>query len=220
MSPRRGAASLGILVALAAVASPPAHLVHDLFSAHMVQHLVLILMTAPLLAFGVSPALVRARRRSRLVAALTHPGFALALHSIVVWVWHAPGLYDAALANDALHAFEHALFVVTGVLFWAPLVAPNDARYLDRAPALLYLFVALMQSGALGAILTFAGTPLYDAHLATTAEHGSTPLEDQQLAGIVMWVPAGVAYTGVAAVVFVRWLRAMDRTHPRTVSSP
>jgi cytochrome c oxidase assembly factor CtaG len=115
-------------------------------------------------------------------------------------------LYDAALAHDSLHALEHVTFLVGGVALWS--VVGRARWHHHTGGAVLVLFAAAVGSGALAALLTLAPRPLYDAHLATTAAWHLSPLEDQQLAGAVMWVPGGLVYTVAAAILFVRWLES------------
>jgi putative membrane protein len=205
-------AFLGGLVALAiAVASPLDVASVALFSAHMVQHLVIVLVAAPLLAIGRAEivllwALPRTGRRAVgrlwrrmswlrwLARAAALPAVAWLAHMAAIWAWHMPRLYDAAAASEPVHVLEHATFLVTAVLFARPLVAPTSRASLAPGASVLYLFAAAMAGGVLGALLTLAESPWYVAHLGSTGPWGLTPLEDQQLAGVLMWGPAGGAY--------------------------
>ena len=205
-----GGAMASLLVALGS----PLDLVSSaLFSAHMVQHLVLVLVSGPLLAIArpevaflwAIPTSGRRAigrwwvRRRWLRAAwntVSHPLAAWTIHAGALWAWHAPVLYDAAARTEALHLLEHGTFVATAVLFARPLVGAVGAstRRLSPGAAAMYLFAAAMQSGILGALLTLSGSVWYSAHLASTGPWGLTPLEDQQIAGALMWGPAGGAY--------------------------
>ncbi|GJG86014.1 hypothetical protein tb265_11950 [Gemmatimonadetes bacterium T265] len=220
------------LAAIAVALLTPLDAVSDaLFTAHMGQHLLLILVAAPLLAAGV-PALgmlwalpERARRRAgrawaarpRLragLALLVAPGVAASLHVGSVLVWHLPAPYDWALRRPAVHALEHVTLLGAAALFWWPVVRPaprRGARRFGDGAQLLYVAAAGVPMGLLGAALTFAARPWYAGHYGTTAAWGLTPLEDQQLAGVVMWVPAGLVYLGAASALFVRWLRGAER---------
>ncbi len=226
------------LVALALALLTPLDAMADaLFTAHMGQHLVLILVAAPLLAAGV-PALAMlwafpdgtrvrvgrvwaARARVRAAAALlASPGVAITLHLASVLFWHAPAPYDWALRRPAVHALEHVTLLGAAALFWWPVVRPAP-RHRSHAPLrfgdgarLLYVTAAGVPMALLGAALTFAVRPWYTGHYGTTAAWGLTPLEDQQLAGVIMWVPAGIVYLGVASALFVRWLRESDAPSP------
>ena len=216
----------GGLAAIAlAVASPLDLVSAALFSAHMTQHLLLVLVAGPLLAIGRAElvllwampmrgrkAIARAWRRSPWLRTATGwivlPAAAWMLHTITLWAWHAPLLYDAAARNEGVHLLEHASFVVTAVLLTRPLVVRGARAASTLAPgaALLYLFAAAMQSGVLGALLALAGSPWYATHLATTGPWGLTPMEDQQIAGALMWGPAGAAYLGAMLWAMRRWI--------------
>ena len=179
---RHPAAFVAGAVVLAASLSPPFHTAADeRFSAHMVQHLLVMLVAAALLAWG-APA--------RLSPMLSKPVVVGALHTAAMWAWHLPVLYDAAAANVALHAVEHASFLGTAYLFWVVVIGrPGVGDHLTRVAL---VFAVALQSSALGAIIAMASSVLYSAHLDTSAP--LTPLEDQQLAGAIMWVPPGMLY--------------------------
>ena len=139
-----------------------------------------------------------------------------------MWLWHLPVFYNAALEDQGLHVLEHATFLGSSILFWTVAFPRRANRALHSGHRVLYLALAGVQSGALGALLTFARSPLYDAHVALREQwgvEGLTSLEDQQLAGVIMWVPAGVIYMGAAAWLFLRWLRAMDASDAVTLES-
>ncbi|HET7188697.1 MAG TPA: cytochrome c oxidase assembly protein [Gemmatimonadaceae bacterium] len=212
-----------IAAILVALVSPVDALGGALFSAHMVQHLLLMMVAAPLMVLGdpmtaflwaLPPTARRAvgrwwlrqrmLRRSWRVFAL--PIVAWTLHVVTLWVWHLPSLYDRAVADGPLHVLEHATFFLTALLFWWVPFRPHGRR-LDAGPALLYLFAAALQSTILGAVLALARHPLYVAHLGTTRPWGLTPLEDQQLAGLWMWVPAGLVYLVALVPLALRVLR-------------
>jgi putative membrane protein len=222
----------GLLCTLAALCSPLDRLGNALFSAHMVQHLALVLLSGPLLAAG-APLLVfiwalprQTRRRIRsawrgMAAArggarvLLHPIAAWALHAAALWVWHLPVTYDAAVRDDGVHALEHFSFLATAILFWWVVLPRGGA--LRRAPGLgmLYVFVFALQSGVLGALLTLGDVAWYTAHAGTTSAWGLTPLGDQQLAGVIMWVPGGVAYLAAIGWLLLRLLGEAERRRLR-----
>ncbi len=226
VSPFRARCFAAGLAAIALAVATPLDLVSAaLFSAHMVQHLLLALVAGPLLALGRAElvllwalpprgrrSVARFWRRAAWLRAATGwmvlPAAAWLLHTIVLWAWHMPGLYDAAARSEAVHLLEHATFVFTAVLFARPLVVQGARAAATLAPggALLYLFAAAMQSGVLGALLALAGTPWYASHLATTGPWGLTPIEDQQIAGALMWGPAGAAYLAAMLWAMRRWL--------------
>lgn len=171
---------------------------------HMLQHMLLITVVAPLLVMARPLVQWRAATGPTLdvwtrpvLRSLRHPWGWAAAHGLALWIWHLPGPYMAALLSDALHALEHACFAFTAWGFWwAVLRAPTRAR----PAALMALWATLMHTGFLGAVLVFAPRPLYFAESRT--------LEDQQLAGLLMWAPGGLAYMLAAAWCARRWLTA------------
>jgi putative membrane protein len=225
----------GIVALAVALASPLDALGEVLFWGHMVQHLVLIVVAAPLLVLGAPlvPLLwvadgpgrrcigawwrrwPAARAVRAIAAVLTTPLLAWLLHVGAVWAWHLPAAYEAALGDERIHALEHLSFLGTAVLFWWVVLQPAGRRRLSQGMAILYVVTAGMQGGLLGALLTFAGKPFYATQSAGAAAWGLTPLEDQQLAGLIMWLPAGLAYLAAAGALFVLWLQ-----EPRARSRP
>jgi putative membrane protein len=217
----------GLLALVVALVSPLDALAAELLWAHMVQHVVLVLVAAPLLVLGAAPIPMMLavhgpwRRRIRAwgrVGWIRAPGHLMArpvtawfLHVAVLWLWHAPALYDTAVNSELIHAVEHLSFLGTALLFWWVAFPQGARRHLSGGSDVLYVFTGGIQSGALGALLTFAGTPLYLAYAHTTARWGLTPIQDQQLAGLIMWIPAGVVYVVAAGVLFVRWLLTIER---------
>jgi putative membrane protein len=163
---------------------------------HMVQHLVLMIPVAGLFALGLSG---RARVLLPPGPAWAAMTLAVLAHGAAVWFWHAPAPFDAAVEHPALHLLEHALLLVTAVWFWAAVVASVRADL--PAVAVAGIFVVTLQGMALGALMALAGRPWY----------AGPSLSDQQVAGVVMWCPAGFAYLGVAAGVLLRWLMRQDR---------
>jgi cytochrome c oxidase assembly factor CtaG len=215
----------GLGTLLVALVSPLDGLGESLFVAHMVQHLLLILVAAPLLAMGAplrvwAWALPRAgrmelRRHAPWVRApvrwLDHPAVAWTLHVVALWLWHLPVLYDLAVRQPWVHAAEHASFLVTGVLFWWVILPRGGALRHAHGVAILYLFTFSLQSGVLGAFLALSRRAAYGAHAYTTAAWGLTPAEDQQLAGAVMWVPGSLGYLAAALALFFLWMSAAER---------
>jgi putative membrane protein len=226
---RRQAAAFGcgLLALLVALVSPLHRLSSELLWVHMVQHIMLVLVAAPLIVLGAPlipttlalPLPWRRRIRSwgriRWIRSsgrlLTRPLSAWMLHVGALWAWHSPSLYDAAVRSEGIHAMEHLSFLVTGILFWWVAILPRARRGLAGGADVLYVFTAGIQSGALGAVLTFAGSPLYPTYALTVTRWGLTPLQDQQLAGLIMWIPAGLVYMAAVSALFVRWLRTVER---------
>ena len=217
------------LVALGlALLSPLDALSSALASAHMVQHLLLLLVAAPLLALSApssailrgSPLAVRRasgrwRRRVGLthgnLGVLRHPAAVWLLSVGVIWFWHAAAPYDAALGNELVHVLEHASFLVTAVLFWHVVIGVRGAARVSGGLGVLLVFAMAMQSVFLAVLLTFARTPWYSGYATTTASWGLDPLADQQVAGVIMWIPAGGIYLAAALVLLVTWIRATER---------
>ncbi|MGE3833398.1 MAG: cytochrome c oxidase assembly protein [Acidimicrobiia bacterium] len=214
---------LGLLAVAVALVSPLDALAGDLASAHMVQHVLLVVVAAPLLVLsapiahligGSPPALRswlrrahRAARRSPVLEQLRRPGVAWFLHAGTLWFWHAAVPYGGALEHDAIHAGEHATFLVTALFFWSSVLRAGAARRVSEGYAALLVFTMAMQGVFLGALLTFASSAWYDGYRETTAAWGLDPVADQQLAGVIMWVPAGFVYVAAGIALVARWSR-------------
>jgi cytochrome c oxidase assembly factor CtaG len=145
-----------------------------------------------------------------LVSALRNPLLVWCLNVAALWAWHLPDMYEAAFRNNLIHAVEHASFFGTAVLFWA-VVIDRSRKALSHGARILFVFTTALQSGALGVLLIFAGEVLYRAHVATAHDWGLTALEDQQLAGALMWIPPGFVYFIAIAILFVKWMRGVER---------
>ena len=171
-----GAADVLVVVFI----SPLCALSSALFAARTLHHLLLLLAAAPLLALSL-PRLKTPRL-----------GLATAVQAMVFWAWHAPDLYAAALSSDAVYWLMQVTILGSAVWFWAAVRASNVPA------AVAGLLAAMLLMGLLGALLVFAGEPLYAPHFASTLAWGMTPLEDQQAAGLIMWAPAAAAYLLVA----------------------
>lgn len=219
--------AVALLAIVTAIVSPLDEWSKTLFAAHMGQHLVLMLLAAPLFVLGLpATALIWSLPRSwrHHLPALAHrpliqslrrwgvnPFVAIALHSAVIWLWHTPLLYEAALRHDAVHALEHFTFFGTAVLFWGIVFQTRGRRSAGPGIAVFALFALALQGSALGALLTFSASPWYEVHETGALAWGLTTLEDQQLAGLIMWIPSGVVYLAAVLAVVGRWLTGMDR---------
>jgi putative membrane protein len=207
----------GLVVTAAALAGPMDSAAHRSFSAHMIQHVLLLSVAGPLLALGAPfPTLLWVlsgqRRQSALRAwrrlSSSHTGVgwyvwvcgSIVLTSAVMWGWHAPVLYQAALSNDAVHGLEHLTFVSVSMLQWWALAGGHRAR---RGPAVLAVFIASFPATALGAAMLLAPRPWYADYIRTTV---AAALSDQQVAGVVMWAFGGLIYVVGAAVLLYSWL--------------
>jgi cytochrome c oxidase assembly factor CtaG len=224
-TPQLAAFWSGWSVLALALVSPLHWLGERLFTAHMIEHELLMLIAAPLLAFarpggallwslpGNWRPAAGALLNSRSVAAgwrfLSHPVTATALYGLALWVWHVPALYTWALDDPAAHRFEHLSFFFAALLFWWVLFhgrgIGRGARVRDGI-AVGCLFVTVLHSGLLGALLTLSGRIWFPQQVAFAADFGLTPLQDQELAGLVMWIPMGLAYSAAALFFAYRWL--------------
>lgn len=217
----------GMMVLGIALLSPLDEWSLELFSLHMVQHLLLVLIIPPLIIYGAPGqnlwlALPRSLRKKS-ATLFRHPLAKLttrvvtgavvtvAVHAVAMWAWHLPALYQTALRVELVHAAEHGAFLGTGLLFWA-LIIPTHHKRLSHGTRSLLVFATALQSGALGALLVFARAPLYPIHASSTGAWGLTPLEDQQLAGAIMWIPAGIVYLGTILTLLLAWFKGMDRS--------
>ena len=196
------------------------------FSAHMFQHELMMLVGAPLVMAGrpipvwlaALPPAPRARAAALLQSSATRgawnvvtaPLVAWTLHGGAIWLWHLPPLYDAAVDNEAIHLVQHAMFVGTAIVFWYGMLYGRYGRA-GYGAAVFYVFTTAVHTGILGAIVTFARTPLYNVYLAPAAAQGIDALGDQQVAGLIMWVPAGLVLTTLGIALFAAWLGEAER---------
>ena len=212
-APRRLVASfVGALGVAFLALDGPLHNLSDnyLFSAHMAQHLVLTLLFPPLLLYG-TPAwvvrpLIRPRRLFRVAAVLTRPLPAAVIFSTPITLWHFPGFYEAALRHHPLHIVQHLVFIATAVLMWWPVLSPVPelprASYLTQ---LLYLFLLGLPMSLVGALITLSEEVLNPFYTRAPRVWELTPLTDQQLGGLLMWVVGTLVLWAAATVVWFRW---------------
>ncbi len=208
---------LGVNIIFLSLFSPLDALGDDyLFSAHMVQHLCLTIVGPPLLVAGTPAWLVQPLLRKpqllRIGRFLTYPLVAFILYNANFWLWHVPTLYDMTLYDPNLHLLEHLTFIVLSVIYWWPVFSPmtEGLPRLGMGGQILYIFLGGMPTVALGAGLTFS-SPLYTPYIYAPRLWGISAATDQQLGGLIMWVPANIAYIVVASVLFLRWMLAQER---------
>jgi cytochrome c oxidase assembly factor CtaG len=182
----------GLATAWIVVASPVAHLDHHLLTAHMVQHLLLMVVAAPLILLGT--------RNTLHLRWHPHPAFCWLAGTLTVILWHVPMVFELPLQDPTWHTVEHASFFLAGVLFWYPVIHAGFTTRLWTLP--LYLFLATLPCDALAAFLAFCGHVVYRPYLsASGGMFGLSPLEDQALAGALMWLTVTFAYLIPALVV-------------------
>jgi len=203
---------------LAAALTSPLHwLGEHLFTFHMIEHEVVMAVSAPLLALSrpVSALIWALPRRGRhIVGAAMNSAVirwawgwstgglnAMLLHGVAIWAWHLPWLFDASVTDISLHRLQHLSFLVTALLFWWSIL-----WRCSRGVAAWHLFVTMIHTGILGALMALSPRVLYVLQTTDAQAWGLTPLEDQQLAGMLMWVPAGTVYAGAALTVLAIWI--------------
>ena len=215
---RRVTAFAASLLVLLGVLNGPLHDLSDgyLFSAHMVQHLILTLLFPPLFLYGLPAEVVRRVIRPawlRTVGALlVRPVSAALIFTVPIVLWHMPRFYEAALRHHGLHIVQHLVFLATSVVMWWPVLSPVPELPRASYPGqMLYLFLLGIPMSVVGAMITLADAPLYPFYAAAPRVWGLSPLDDQQLGGLVMWVPGGLVFWLAMTVVWFRWSAREER---------
>lgn len=218
--------AVGWLTLLIALISPLHRLGSVLFSAHMSQHELLMLMAAPLLVLGrplvpflfaFSPPwrlrigqITKTKWLSVVWKKLTQPLNVWLLHGFTLWIWHLPSLYQATLESDFVHALQHISFLGTALLFWWTLIHGRYGR-MGYGTAVFYIFTTAVHSSILGALLTLAGNVWYPIYQGRTILFGMRAIEDQQLGGLIMWIPSGIVFVVLGLALFAAWLGESER---------
>jgi len=221
---------LGLVALIASLASPIDTIALELFSVHMLQHMLLLVVAAPLLLAGapVRPLLrglplvvrrtvIRAVARNTafraLVHVVRHPLMAAALYVVGLYAWHVPALYDTALDHPTVHVVEHLWFLLVALIFWSVVIDPVPFRatlpYAARIPFLL--LVGAAQNTILGGLLAFSDRLYYTHYATTTLAYGLEPVTDQRLGGAVMWVPGDLIFLVAASFSFFLWLQSEEQ---------
>ena len=217
----------GMLILFLALCSPLDAIADQLFSAHMLQHILLMMVVPPLLVWSrpavafvwaFTPPWRKRIGRAWSVSGLDRASKVL-MHPFVVFVlfcgafifWHLPRPYAWGLENEFVHVLEHLSFLLSALAFWTIILEPSGHRRLDYAATLLYLVVTVIVSDMPGALMVLAPRPLYPIHAEGAAAWGMSLMQDQQLAGLIMWIPAGAIYIATAMWLFVRLLEESER---------
>ncbi len=224
---RAAAFASGIVTLVIALISPLDAAASAVFSAHMAQHALLMLVAAPLLVLGepgvafswVLPRDVlayvhdaqRNRAWSAVARALTHPLAVWALFAATFWFWHAPPIYDAAVRRDALHALEHVTLLGVSMLFWWTLLHAAGRRRFEYGAAVVFVFTTMLQMMIVPALLIFSAESWYPYYAHISPAWHLSPLQDQSLAGLIMWMPSNVIFLVVGGWLVVRWLQDDER---------
>ena len=212
---------LGIDIIFLALFSPLDYVADtSLFTAHMIQHMILSLVGPPLMLVGLPGWLLQPLLRSRITSTigkgLTHPLVAAALFTANLWLWHAPPLYEVMLVNEQVHTLCHLLYIATGLLFWWPHLSPLQEGWppLSLGGKLAYLFFSDMPMVLLGAGLTFS-PPLYAYYQHAPRLFGLSVAVDQQLGGLLMWIVGSIYFIVLASIFFLRWMLAQEEQQRR-----
>ncbi|WP_246505797.1 cytochrome c oxidase assembly protein [Mesorhizobium silamurunense] len=216
----------GMLTLAGALLSPLHWLGEHLFTFHMIEHEIVMAISAPLIVLARPVGILlwglpeNARRvaGSVLCSPLIRKPWdwcagatnSTILHGATIWAWHAPIFFDAALTNPALHRLQHLSFLATAILFWWAIVWRSD-----YGASAWHLFATMIHTSVLGALMALAPRVLYVAQTQTAMVWGFTPLEDQQLAGMIMWIPAGTIYAAAAMSMLALWIRGSSERGPQ-----
>ncbi len=215
VSGRRKASYLGAVAIIFFALNGPLHTLSDeyLFSAHMVQHMLLMLVMPPFLIMGVPPWLIRKAMERRWVErtgrALTHPVVAYLAYNIVFIGWHVPRMYNWALVNHDLHIVQHLTFMAVAVMMWWPVV--NPLPELERIPTgpllMMYVFAVGIPSTLVSAFITLSDHVFYPWYAVAPRVTSLSPLDDQRLGGLIMWIPGMLIFWVAISAVFFRWAK-------------
>jgi putative membrane protein len=207
----------GTLIAFLALTSPLDHISDEyLFSAHMLQHLLLMMVAPPLWLIGLPDGLVdRLVQPGRIQFTLRwvlHPVGAFLIYNLVFWIWHIPSLYQAALENENIHILEHLFFIVAGLISWWPMAGRSQkALPLAGYPIrMVYVFLMMFPMTLLAALITFAKQSFYPFYNQAPRLWGLSVIDDQQLAGLIMWIPGNLIFFTAFASTFFNWFKSQE----------
>lgn len=202
----------GGLLTLFLALNGPLHDISDyyLFSGHMVQHLVLTFVAPPLLLLGTPAWMFRPALETgwvrRVAEFVTKPMAAYAIFNLILASWHLPPLYNAAMATHEVHILQHLMFLTGSVLMWWPLLSPlPELPRLSYPGQMLYSFVMTLPMTVISIYIVYADHILYPAYASAPRLWGLSPLEDQRLGGLIMWIPGGLFFYLLLSIIFFRW---------------
>lgn len=218
---RAGVFALGVIALIAALISPIDSLAEQIFAMHMVQHVLLLDIAAILLILGLTKTILRpvtpyVHRLEQATGWLASPAFAVAAYVGLMWLWHVPFMYDAALEHPGIHVLEHVTFLSVGILYWWHLLSPvrSHMRFGGLAPV-TYMGVTKILVGVLGIALTFSTSPLYDFYENGERHWGLSALDDQAVAGAIMAIEQSVVMGIALAYLFIRALQESEAAELR-----
>ena len=205
-------AFFGGLFVMFASLNGPLHDLSDyyLFSGHMVQHLILTLIVPPLLIFGTPGGMLRPALRVPVVGTLarwvTKPAVCFVIFNVAIAAWHLPPLYNLAMRHHGVHIVQHLIFLTTSVIMWWPFLSPlPELPRLSYPGQMLYCFLMSIPMSVVAIYVALADHVLYPAYASAPRIWGISPLEDQQIGGLIMWIPGGLFFYVVMTFVFFKW---------------
>lgn len=224
----------GLITLVISLLSPIDALSDRLAYVHMIQHTLILMVAAPFFAFA-SPGFYGFRQLPQSLQNFSRPFqktwnklirhrafskmfVAWLLYAVVLWIWHLPRLYEAALQNEFIHDLQHLAFFLTSYIFWRVVIDPYRDKAKSQGIAIVYVFVASLHAMILGVFMTLSPQAWYPTYEITAPLHGMSALSDQQLAGLIMWMPAGISYV-VVALMGVYQLLSNSEQQRVTISS-
>ena len=211
-SARQQASFAAGLIVMFLVLNGPLHDISDyyLFTGHMVQHLLLTMLTPPLLILGTPGWMLRPALRVSAVAAvarrITGPRAAFVIFNVILAAWHLPPLYNSAMFYHEVHILQHLMFLVGSVIMWWPLLSPlPELPRLSYPGQMLYSFLMTLPMTVISIFIVYANHVLYPAYASAPRLWGFSPLEDQRLGGLIMWIPGGLFFYLLTSLIFIKW---------------
>ncbi len=204
-----------------------------LFTAHMIQHLLLVLVVPPLFLLGMPPSIWKRAKRwlplLRIERAISLPAFAWLAGILTLSIWHLPNLYEAALENNTIHVLEHVSFLVSAVIFWYPAIVASATHHMSAPAAMIYFMAAGMANSLLAILIAFSPNILYSTYAQPQdplgilvwirQDLGFSADIDQQIAGLLMWIPGSLPLLMASFAILIRWFIDGDREEEQASAS-